>query len=147
MCCIYSNITSAGSLRGDFTFCRPQIEYPAEHNERIIEICQDWKIDCSSLHGEFLSPLQRCKLIMMISIKTCPHTHTYRKKKRKRPGHKWNWYVKKNSKSSKLSVLSPSVLFCFVLFFSTAFVRSFSSHPWRVRVSSSYSIVRTTSLQ
>ena len=37
--------------------------------------------DRSSVHGEFLSPLQRCKLIMITSIKYMPtYTHIQEKK-------------------------------------------------------------------
>ena len=102
------------------------------------------------MHGEFLSPLKWCKPVRKTSIKTYPppHTHAHRLRK-KFSSHKWK-YLEKKSKSSKLSVLSPSRFFFFLFFFSYFSRESsfdFLSHPWHVRVSSSYSSVRAISLQ
>ena len=71
-------------------------------------------IDRSSLHGEFLSPLQRCKLIMITSIKYMP---TYRGKKTSRSQVELTH--KEKFKIVEGLCFITICLFCFVLFFDS----------------------------
>ena len=72
-------------------------------------------IDRSSLHGEFLSPLQKCKLIMITSIKYMPtYTHIQGKKKTSRSQVELTHKEKFKIVEGLCFITICFVLFCFV---------------------------------